>query len=304
MVPMVVPEGETASITVVAHDPDDNPAALVTTLTALHGTITDPHASRATYRCDTEIGGVIQICVVASDGDSSCDVEECVPVRCPGEPLENTCPIIESMSADPNPIPPRTDSSTVVVTALDPDEFPEALSIEWTSEGGGFEDPHEPETTFRCTEAGPVDVCVEVSDGDPTCLELPDAKRCMTMQCPGDVAVNLCPNLNVISLNPSTIPTGSNWTTVQTRGWDTDRIPFPLKLTLNALWGSFDDTENMSCPEITLDCPHSSNVVFQNAIYICDRPGEVELCVDATDGACLKTLCTNAVCPDDIPIPP
>jgi hypothetical protein len=79
---------------------------------------------------------------------------------------------------------------------------------------------------------------------------------------------------------------------------------FPMTLTLNALWGSFDDTENRSCPEITLDCPHSSNVVFQNAIYICDRPGDVELCVDATDGACVKTLCTNAVCPDDIPIPP
>jgi hypothetical protein len=302
MVPMVVPEGETATITVVAHDPDDNPEALVTTVTALHGTIADANASETTYACDRNVGGVIPICVDASDG--ACTETVCEQVRCPGEPLENTCPIIESMSADPNPIPQRMDSSTVVVTALDPDEFPEALSIEWTSEGGGFEDPHEPETTFRCTEAGPVEVCVEVSDGDPSCLELPDATRCMTIQCPGDVAVNLCPNLNVISLNPSTIQPGSNWTTVQTRGWDTDRKPFPLKLTLHALWGSFDDTENRSCPEITLDCPHSSNVVFQNAIYICDRPGQVELCVDATDGACLKTLCTNVVCPDDIPTPP
>lgn len=302
MVPMVVPEGETATITVVAHDPDDNPEALVTTLTALHGTIADANASEATYACDRNVGGVIPICVDASDG--ACTETVCEQVRCPGEPLENTCPIIESMSADPNPIPQRMDSSTVVVTALDPDEFPEALSIEWTSEGGGFEDPREPETTFRCAEAGPVEVCVEVSDGDPTCLELPDATRCMTIQCPGDVAVNLCPNLNVISLNPSTIQPGSNWTTVQTRGWDTDRKPFPLKLTLSALWGSFDGTENMSCPEITLDCPHSSNVVFQDALYICDRPGEVELCVDATDGACTKTLCTNVGCPDDIPIPP
>jgi hypothetical protein len=131
MVPMVVPEGETASITVVAHDPDDNPAALVTTLTALHGTIADPNATEATYACDRNVGGVIPICVEASDG--ACTERVCEQVRCPGEPLENTCPIIESMSADPNPIPPRTDSSTVVVTALDPDGFPEALSIEWTS---------------------------------------------------------------------------------------------------------------------------------------------------------------------------
>jgi len=142
---------------------------------------------------------------------------------------------------------------------------------------------------------------VEVSDGDLGCLELPDAKRCMEIDCPSDVARNLCPNLNVINLNPSTIPPGQNWTTVQTRGWDTDQKPFPLELTLSALFGSFEDTENMSCPEITLDCPQSPNVVFQDAIYICDRPGQDEICVDATDGACTKTLCANVVCPADVP---
>lgn len=303
MVPVIVPEGETASITVVADDPDDNPEELVTTLTALHGVIADLNASETTYTCDPNVGGVIAICVDASDG--ACTETVCEQVRCPGEPLENTCPIIESISADPNPIPSRSDSSDVVVTALDPDEFPQPLSIKWASEGGGFEDPHAAETTFRCGEPGPVEVCVEVNDGDPSCLELPEAKRCMTIECPGDVVKNLCPNLNVINFNPSsTIAPGSNWTNVQTRGWDTDRLPFPLALTLNALWGTFEDTENMSCPEITPDCPQSSNVVFQDAIYICDRPGAVELCVDATDGACTKTLCTNVVCPDDIPIPP
>jgi hypothetical protein len=30
---------------------------------------------------------------------------------------------------------------------------------------------------------------------------------------------------------------------------------------------------------------------------ICDRPGRVEICVDATDGACTKTLCDNVICP-------
>ncbi|MBW1762719.1 MAG: hypothetical protein JRE45_12835 [Deltaproteobacteria bacterium] len=54
------------------------------------------------------------------------------------------------------------------------------------------------------------------------------------------------------------------------------------------------------------DAPGDSNsggsggtVVQQNAIYICDRPGPVELCVDASDGACVKTLCTDVTCPPD-----
>jgi hypothetical protein len=67
-----------------------------------------------------------------------------------------------------------------------------------------------------------------------------------------------------------------------------------LTLTLSSLWGSFDNTDNIQEPQ---------NVVAQDATYICDRPGDVELCVDATDGACVKTLCTNVTCPDDVPTP-
>jgi hypothetical protein len=303
MAPVPIPEGDTAAITVVADDPDDNPDPLITTLRARAGTISDVNASEATYTCDSDVHGAIAICVDASDG--ACTDTVCEFVRCPGEPDQNTCPVIQDMSADPNPIPRGTDASTVVVMALDPDEFPEPLSIEWTSDGGGFLDPDAPETTFTCGEPGPVDVCVEVSDGDSDCVGQPDTQRCMTIQCPGDVVPNLCPNLNVINFNPSaTIAPGSNWTNVETRGWDTDRKPFPLSLTLSALWGSVENTENLTCPEITPDCQQSDNVVFQDALYICDRPGEVELCVDATDGACTRTLCANVVCPDDIPLPP
>lgn len=111
---------------------------------------------------------------------------------------------------------------------------------------------------------------------------------------------NLCPNLHAITTNPSNIPTGQDSTTVQTRASETDGMPLPLTLTLSAPWGSFENTENKTCPEITLDCPHSANVVFQDATYICDRPGPVELCVDATDGACTKTGCANVTCPSDI----
>ena len=64
------------------------------------------------------------------------------------------------------------------------------------------------------------------------------------------------------------------------RAQDTDGVPMPLVLTLRALWGSFQNTDNIQLP---------NNVVAQNATYICDRPGPVELCVDATDGACVKS---------------
>ena len=79
--PDVVPEGGTATIEVVAEDPDDNPGDLVTTLSARHGTISDPNARQATYTCDPDVGGAIEICVVASDGDPSCDAERCTGVR-------------------------------------------------------------------------------------------------------------------------------------------------------------------------------------------------------------------------------
>jgi hypothetical protein len=101
--------------------------------------------------------------------------------------------------------------------------------------------------------------------------------------------------LFVINGVPRIIPEGETSTRVETRGQDTDGLPVPLVLTLNALWGSFENTINI---------PEPNNVVAQNATYVCDRPGDVEVCVDATDGACVKTLCDNIVCPDDIPVPP
>jgi hypothetical protein len=82
---------------------------------------------------------------------------------------------------------------------------------------------------------------------------------------------------------------------IETRAQDVDARPQPLVLTLGALWGSFENTENI---------PMDGNAVGQNATYICDRPGPVEICVDATDGACVKTLCDDVVCPDDIATAP
>ncbi|MGB5268684.1 MAG: hypothetical protein WBN30_18985 [Polyangiales bacterium] len=100
---------------------------------------------------------------------------------------------------------------------------------------------------------------------------------------------NICPNLNIINAIPSMIQAPNNSTLVQTRAQETDGFPMPVLLTLSALWGSFENTENI---------PMSGNVVGQNATYVCDRPGPVEICVDATDGLCVKTLCTTVTCPE------
>jgi len=224
--PDVLEEGDLADVTVVAEDPDDNPEPLTTTLTARHGTIADPDATQTTFACDPDVGGIIPICVDASDG--LCTETVCDSVRCPGEPLENTCPIVESVSANPNPIEFPADTTTVRTVANDPDEFPDPLMLVWSSEGGGFENRNEAVTTFRCTQPGPVEVCVQAIDGDDDCLQDEQTRRCVTVQCPGEVVPNICPNLNVINTNPRLIPEGSNFSTVETRGWDTDEKPFPL----------------------------------------------------------------------------
>lgn len=288
--PAVLSEGETAALAVTAEDPDGNPEPLSTTFSAAYGTIANPTANPATYSCDPNVGGAIEVCVLASDGDSACDVERCTTIRCPGEPLENTCPIIEDLTASPNPIPLGAETATIRVDVTDPDAFPEPLATELTSDGGAFVDRSATETVFRCAQPGPVEVCVEATDGDAAC----NKSRCITVQCPSDIRVNLCPQLFVINAIPSTIALGQTSTAIETRGQDTDGLPLPLVLTLSSLWGSFENTINI---------PEPNNVVAQNATYVCDRPGPVEVCVEATDGACVKTLCADVNCPPDIPPP-
>ncbi len=295
--PMDAREGGTATITVVADDPDKNPEALVTTITAANGTVTDPNANETTYTCDPAVGGFIQICVVASDGDSSCDDERCTTVQCPGVPLENTCPVIEDFTARPMTVPENQSTTAVRVDVVDPDEFPEALITELSSPTGVFADRFATETTFTCGKKGPVDLRVDVSDGDEAC----DKTRSIRVNCPSTIPDNFCLELFNINFILSTIPPGETTAEVQTRARDRDDQPLPVTLTLRAPWGSFENTETGRCEVvIPLECPAP---YFQNATYICDRPGEVEICVDATDGACQKTQCDEVECPDDIPPP-
>jgi hypothetical protein len=193
----------------------------------------------------------------------------------------------------------KGDTTTVIrVAAVDPDDFPDPLRTKLSAkpEIGSFEDRFASETIFTCGEPGLVEICVDVSDGDTTCMDDPGYEpTCIFVECPSDVPINICPMLFVINAIPSTIAEGETRTNVETRGQDTDGVPVRLELTLHALWGTFESTTNIQEP---------NNVVAQNAKYVCSRPGRVEVCVDATDGACMKTLCANVTCPDDVPTPP
>jgi len=286
--PMEVPEGGTTTVRVVAEDPDDNPEPLNTLFTASAGSFADPTASETTYACDPDVGGIIEVCALVSDGDDACgEIRRCAQVLCPGTPGENTCPVVASFTATPMTIQPGSTTAQISIDVTDPDDFPGELMTELSSETGVFDDRFVTETTFTCGEAGPVEMCIDVTDGDETCNQ----QRCITVQCPSDIPPNLCPQLFVLNAIPSRIPSGQTSTMIQSRGQDTDMLPFPLTLSLRALWGTITDDENIQQP---------NNVVAQNAMYICTLPGEVEICVDATDGACVKTLCIEVECPDDI----
>ena len=272
--PEVIAEGETATVRVSAEDPDDNPGPLVTTLHAIAGTFADPHALETTYSCDPAIGGPIEICVVASDGDDDCEVYLCTTVVCPGPAPDNICPVIVDLTSTPSVIPLNERESIVTVDAFDPDMQPEPLMTTLTASTGTFDDPKASTTLYRCGAPGQAQICVRASDGD--C----DKDRCITVQCPSTIPDNICPRLFVVNALPSDIPAGTSWTEVQVRAQDTDGGPFPITTTFSAVAGFFEDV-------------HAADT-----LYHCRRSGLIEICADATDGACTKTLCTDVLCPD------
>jgi len=275
--PEAIPAGQSALVQVDAEDPDDNPAPLVTTLRAASGAFGDRNARETTYTCDPTIGGAVEICVDASDGDESCDVSRCITVQCPGPAPENVCPVIGDLIARPQVIPPDERQSVIEVDAFDPDAVnPEPLVTTLSASSGTFEDRNANLTVYTCGAPGPAEVCVKASDGDRDC----DKERCITVQCPSTVPDNLCPKLFVVNAIPSNlIPDGKDSAEIQVRAQDSDGGPLPLVTTLSAIRGSFDDV-------------HASDT-----IYHCARAGDVEICADATDGACVKTLCMDVFCP-------
>jgi len=235
-IPEVIPEGETSAlIEVIAEDPDNNPEPLVTTLTAEHGTFTDPHASQAVFTCDPKVGGEIAICGLASDGDETCDQKLCITLECPGPPQENVCPVVEDLKATPNPIPPGQSTTLIEVTARDPDNQPEDLVTILSAPSGWFDDLNALSTTYTCGDRGPVRVCVVASDGDETC-PLGDRMRCEEVECPS--TVNRCAELTGAEVSPLQVAVGSD-IDVTAEAFDDDGPPIEFRWT--SVRGSFAD---------------------------------------------------------------
>ena len=216
--------------------------------------------------------------MLASDGDDACDQTRCVTVECPGVAPNNVCPVIRNLSATPTVIPPDERQSLIEVDAFDPDTNPEALRTILSASAGTFDDRNASTTLFRCGAPGATEISVRATDGDRKC----DQERTITVQCPSTVADNLCPKLYVINAIPSKIPEGQDWTEVQTRAEDFGDGPLELVTTFYAFRGTFDD-------------PNAKNTVYR-----CERSGLQEVCVDAFDGACVKTLCMDVICPQDL----
>ena len=276
--PEVLTTGESATVRVVASDPDRNPAPLLTTLSATAGSFGDAHAAETTYSCDPRKGGQIEICVLASDGDDTCDQSRCVTVECPGPAPDNVCPVIRDLTATPSIIPVDERQSLIQVDAVDPDMKPDTLRTILSASAGTFDDRFASSTLFTCGAPGPAEITVRATDGDGDC----DRERTITVQCPSTVADNLCPKLYVVNAIPREIPEGQGWTEVQTRAEDFDDGPLDLVTSFYAFRGTFED-------------PNA-----ENTIYRCERSGLQEVCVDAFDGACVKTLCMDVLCPQDL----
>jgi hypothetical protein len=244
---------------------------------AVAGTFGDRFAQLATYDCDPTHGGPIEICVLASDGDERCDAQQCLTVQCPGPIPDNVCPVIRNLTATPSEIPPNQRQSVIEVDAFDPDAVnPDPLVTRLSASTGTFDDPTASTALYSCGDPGSAKICVKASDGDRGC----DKERCINVQCPSTVPENVCPKLYTLNMIPSTIPQGQTWTEVEVRGEDIGRDgPLPFTTTLYALRGTFDDV-------------HASDT-----IYFCERSGLNEICVDASDGACVKTRCEDVFCP-------
>jgi hypothetical protein len=82
----------------------------------------------------------------------------------------NVCPVIDGLSVLPSQVYVGG-STSLVLAARDPDNGPSPLSATWTASSGTLTNMSTTGATFTCTEPGPVDVGVSVSDGtpDPSC---------------------------------------------------------------------------------------------------------------------------------------
>jgi hypothetical protein len=298
--PSTIEQGElTTTIVVHATDPDESdPKPIVTILFSESGTFEDPLADETTFTCGPFAEGPVEVCVEArfADGEDDvdagaasvvdagigaanaylraphayivnpedCRVTECIRVECP----ENICPVIEEFRLVETPV---LNEATVFVTATDPDDRPLDVVTTLSATSGSFDDVNSEEATYMCSSFGEevIEICVTASDGEAEC----DQTKC------GDIHCNLCPALYSLAAIPTVIPPGQSSATIHARAEDVDNFPEPFTTTLRASNGTFDDVNAF------------------DTVYRCDGAGEVEICVDASDGDCTKTTCLMVSCP-------
>lgn len=307
----VDPETNMARVRVRVSDRDDRDRAILTTLLSEEGSFQDASARETTFSCARSAVGSVEICVEAryadqepgtdgglldggvpdggvpdggaldggvpdaglasprktadsSDDETQCIERRCIEVQCP----ENLCPVIERFQLEETP---TLAEATVFVEVSDPDGKPLQVTTTLSASSGSFDDVHASEATYTCEPfaPNPIEICVLVSDGDPAC----EQRDC------GEINCNLCPSLYSLSVIPNDIPAGTGRAQVQVRAEDPDDFPAPLRTSLSASSGSFED-------------PSASDT-----FYVCDGPGPVELCVKASDEDCMKTKCAQVTCP-------
>jgi hypothetical protein len=153
--------------------------------------------------------------------------------------------------------------STVSVVATDPDMSAEPLETRFRATTGTFNDPAASSATYACGAPEAAMVILIRGKADPS----RDVEQTITIQCPDDIPINLCPKRNTVNAIPSNIPADKGWTEVQVRASDSDAGRLPLVTMFHSFRGSFDD-------------PRAADT-----LYRWERTSLQELCAHASDGA-------------------
>jgi hypothetical protein len=228
-----------------------------------------------------------------------------VPVSCKGGG-DGSCPS-PTVDAEPQAIPPGTDSTTVFVAFTNPDpDNGRPVITKLRAESGTFDDRFAEITTYTCAHdvIGPVELCADATYGPPedssenasvqasydylrrthVVLANPDEcleTDCITVVCPE--VRNVCPDISSLTAIPEVIPEGETSALVQVIAEDPDDNPEPLVTMLMAEHGTFVD-------------PYASQ-----SVYTCDPEvgGEIAICAVASDGdeTCDQKLCITVECP-------
>ncbi len=203
-----------------------------------------------------------------------------------------SCPV-PTVDAEPQNIPPGTDTTTVFVAFTNPDpDNGRPVITRLRAQSGTFEDRLADVATYTCAHdvIGPVELCVDATYGPAAdssenapdeCLET----DCVTVVCPE--VRNVCPDISSLTAIPEVIPEGETSALVQVIAEDPDDNPERLVTRLTAEHGTFVD-------------PYASQ-----SVYTCDPEagGEIAICAVASDGdeTCDQKLCITVECPGPPP---